>query len=156
MSISEFMSEDRIAVDLQAEDKTAAITEMMEILARSELVADKDQALHAILEREKTMSTGIGHGVAIPHGKSNGVKGLVAALGISKKGIPFESIDQQPVHILVLMAAPMGPAGPHIKALSRISRVLNLEEAREKLRTIDNAADALNVFLDAEKDLPNP
>ena len=133
-------------MELKATEKMQAISELTELMTASEMVTDKNQVLDAIIEREKTMSTGIGHGVAIPHGKTGGVSGLIAAVGISRQGIPFDAIDGQPVYIIVLMAAPLGPAGPHIQALSRISRVLNQESARKRIQEAQTPAEVMQVF----------
>ena len=154
MSILDFLNEAQTTVTLQATDKQAVIAELMDVLATSDKVQDRDAVLEAILEREQTMSTGVGSGVAVPHGKSPGVTGLVAALGISRAGLPFDAIDNEPVHIIVLLAASPGPAGPHIQALSRVSRVLNQPEARKALLEADTPADAIGVFLEIEKSLP--
>lgn len=148
MKISEFLREKAITVSLKATDKPGVIREMVQLLVRAGEVKpeDTDRFVEVLLAREALGSTGIGQGIGIPHGKSNCVKELVGAFGISQKGVNFDSLDGDPVYIFFLLVAPEDSAGPHLKALARISRLLKdkffrdgLREAKEErviLRTI--------------------
>ena len=150
MRIIDILKEENISLSLNGADKNEIITELVELASHSKYLNDKNKVLTSIFEREKTMSTGIGYGVAIPHGKSTGVKKICASLGIAKKGIDFDSLDGKPVYIFFLIATPEGPAAPHIKFLSRISRLLNLEDFRNKLINSGAIEDVLNLIKEEE------
>ena len=135
MKISEFLREKAITVSLKATDKPGVIREMVQLLVRAGEVKpeDTDRFVEVLLAREALGSTGIGQGVGIPHGKSNCVKEL-GAFGISQKGVNFDSLDGDPVYIFFLLVAPEDSAGPHLKALARISRLLKDKFFRDGLR----------------------
>ena len=109
------------------------ITELVDLLAENNLLVDRDIVLEAVFAREQTRSTGIGSGIAIPHGKCDGVVELVMAVGIAAEPVNFDSIDQKPVSIVILLASPADRTGPHIQALARISRLMLDEEFKTKL-----------------------
>ena len=143
MVLTQILEPAYIKVPLDGKDKESVITELVDILDTNELLVDKNDVLQAVLSREKTRSTGIGSGIAIPHGKCKGVKDLVMAMGISHEGIDFQSIDEKPVYIVVLLASPVDRTGPHIQALARISRLMLDEEFKNKLQ---NAASAQELY----------
>ncbi len=113
-----------IKAPLDSKNKDAAIEELINVLADNRQLSDRTEALEAVLAREATRSTGIGSGIAIPHGKCAAAKELVMAVGIAAEPIEFESIDNKPVQIIVLLVSPPDQTGPHIQALARISRLL--------------------------------
>ena len=123
MKIAEFLREDLTLPALVAEDKPGALAELCFALARAYPALDAAKLCETLLEREKLGSTGIGEGVAIPHGKLAGLPGLVAAFGRSVRGIDFQSIDGKPAQLLFVLFAPENSAGIHLKALARISRL---------------------------------
>ena len=139
MILTQILQPTCIKVPLDGNDKDSAITELVDMLVASKQIEDRDAILEAILIREETRSTGIGSGIAIPHGKCNTVKELVMAIGIAKDGIEFDSIDQKPVSIIVLLASPLDRTGPHIQALARISRLMLDDKFKEQLQTADSA-----------------
>lgn len=124
MKITEFLDKKAIKIGLEASDKEEILKELVDVLADSKEIGDKKSIVRALMERESLGSTGIGQGIAIPHGKTDRVKELVAVLGISPKGVNFEALDGEPVHIFFLLVAPKESAGPHLKALAQISRLL--------------------------------
>lgn len=124
MKITEFLDKQGIKLDLQATEKEEALEELVDVLANVKEIGDKKYIVKALTERESLGSTGIGQGIAIPHGKSDRVGELVAILGISRKGVNFEALDGEPVYIFFLLVAPKESAGPHLKALAQISRLL--------------------------------
>src|SRR3989338_5020694 len=124
MKISEVLDVRAIKLGLKATTKEEAMKELVEILAQVEDVGDPKGIVKALLERESLGSTGIGQGIAIPHGKTDKVKELVAVLAVSQKGVNFEALDGEPVYIFFLLVAPKDTAGPHLKALAQISRLL--------------------------------
>ena len=136
MKIMDFLSPQAISTNIQAADKKGAIKELVGLLIKSREIKEKDQdkVAKVLLEREALGSTGIGQGIGIPHGKFAGVKRLVGACGISRKGVDFESLDGEPVHIFFLLVAPEDSAGPHLKALARVSRLLKDKFFRDILK----------------------
>ena len=102
------------------------------------------------MAREALGSTGIGQGIGIPHGKTASVKSLVAAFGLSKKGIDFESLDGEPAYIFFLLLAPEESAGPHLKALARISRLLKDKYVRDMLRQAETEKDIIRIITDED------
>lgn len=124
MKITEFLDKQGIKIGIAATEKEDALGELVDVLAEIKEIGDKKNIVKALIERESLGSTGIGQGIAIPHGKSDRVKDIVAILGISKKGVNFEALDGEPVYIFFLLVAPKDTAGPHLKALAQISRLL--------------------------------
>lgn len=124
MKITDFLDRKAIKIGLTATDKEAILKEMVDLLAEVKDVGDKKAILKALLDRESLGSTGIGQGIAIPHGKTERVKELVAVLGISRQGVNFDALDGESVFIFFLLVAPKDTAGPHLKALAQISRLL--------------------------------
>jgi fructose-specific phosphotransferase system IIA component len=133
MILTQILQPNCICAPLKSKNKESAIEELVNILAISGQVKDASAALEAVLEREQTRSTGIGSGIAIPHGKCTAVKELVMAIGIAAEPIDFVSIDNKPVTIVVMLISPPDKTGPHIQALARISRLLLDEQFKAKL-----------------------
>lgn len=143
MQLSKLLTADRIRVPLKAAEKTDVITELIDMLAATGGLADRDAALQAVLKREAERTTGIGYGLAIPHGKSDGCKKLVMAAGKPAQPVDFQSLDQRPVTFVVLLVSPPDQTGPHIQALAKISRLMNIEEFRS---AVDNAEGAGELY----------
>jgi fructose-specific phosphotransferase system IIA component len=133
MILTQILQPSCIAAPLKSKDKDSAIEELVNILASAGQVKNAMVALEAVMEREQTRSTGIGSGIAIPHGKCAAVEELVMAVGIAAEPIEFASIDNKPVNIIVLLISPLDKTGPHIQALARISRLLLDEQFKAKL-----------------------
>ena len=148
MRISDFLSKEAISVNLQATDKRAVITELVDLLISARKIdeRDREKLIHSLLERESLGSTGVGHGIGIPHGKLGGVRELVAAFGISQKGVDFQSLDGDPVYLFFLLVAPQDSAGPHLKALARISRLLKDKFFRSTLRKAPSPEEILEII----------
>jgi len=140
MKIAEFLREDLILPELQATDKAGVLRELCEPLARAHGL-DAGKLTDVLLEREKLGSTGVGEGVAIPHGKLPGLPGLLAAFGRSKKGVDFAAIDGKPTYLFFVLFAPENSAGIHLKALARISRLFKSPPFRESIQRAAGAAD---------------
>lgn len=150
MKISEILTEQLVTPHLEASTKEKIIEEMIELVSRSEKVLDKAKVREAVFEREKIMSTGVGYGFAIPHGKTDAVTDIVAAFGISEKPIDYQSLDDQPVRLVFLLVGKDSMVGPHIKLLSRISRLMNKEDFRTKLLETKTAREILETFQQEE------
>ncbi|OEG70394.1 hypothetical protein ATZ36_04540 [Candidatus Endomicrobiellum trichonymphae] len=134
MKIMDFLSKDAIIADLKSTDKKPAIIELVETLKNTKKLKKTDEIASVILEREKLGSTGIGQGVAIPHGKTDILHEQIGVLGISHKGIEFNSLDGEAVHIIFLLVGPVEMAGQHLKALSKISRLFKDKFLRQAIR----------------------
>jgi PTS system nitrogen regulatory IIA component len=146
MKIMDFLCPEAITIDLKAQDKKSAITELVEMLHKSKKVKKTSEVIETILEREKLGSTGIGQGVAIPHGKTDTVPGQIAALGISQRGVEFNSLDGEPVYLLFVLVGPVEVAGQHLKALSRISRLFKDKFFRQALREAKSVEEVIKII----------
>lgn len=154
MKIVEFLNEKAVTASLKATTKEAALRELVELLAKAEGIKNKEDLVKVLLSRESLGSTGIGQGVGIPHAKTNSVKKLVAALGISSQGVHFDALDGEPVHIFFLLVAPEDSAGPHLKGLARISRLLKDKFFRESLKQLEDEKTILKLI--REEDAKKP
>jgi PTS system nitrogen regulatory IIA component len=143
MKVMDFLCPKAVTVNLEATDKQGVIRELVDLLIKAKEIKDEDALVESLLERETLGSTGIGQGIAIPHTKSSGVKKLVSAFGLSRKGVNFDALDGEKVYIFFLLVAPLNSAGPHLKALARISRLL-----KDKIfcTTLKNARDEKEVL----------
>lgn len=135
MNIMEFLNPQAVSCEVTSSTKEEVIRELVALLVKSGAIKDKDAArlVQILLEREALGSTGIGQAVAIPHGKTNLVKSLVSAFGVARTGVAFDSLDGEPVKLFFLLVAPEDSAGPHLKALARISRLLKDRHFRDSL-----------------------
>ena len=149
MLLTELLSIERIKIPLESQNKDDLLRELVDVAAGPG-APDRDDLLRAVREREAVLSTGIGHGVAIPHGKSSAVNDLRMAAGRSAGPVDFDALDGEPVSLFFLLVGPESAAGPHIKALSRISRLVRKDEVREKLVKARNAAEFLDALREAE------
>jgi fructose-specific phosphotransferase system IIA component len=152
MSLTQILHPTCVKVPLEGKDKYAAITELIDLLDFNKLLHDRDIALDAVVVREQTRSTGIGSGIAIPHGKCKAVKELVMAIGISPEPIEFESVDSKPVTIIILLVSPSDQTGPHIQALAKISRLMLDEQFRLSLEQACSAAEVYKLLNNKENE----
>lgn len=150
MRLTEILKPQNIKVPLAAKTKTEAISELVDLLASTGEVTDPKKVLDAVLERESTRTTGIGNGLAIPHGKCNGVSHLVMAIGRPAQPIDFQAIDGRPVNLIWLLASPPDQTGPHIHALARISRLMTIDRFRQALAAAQTPQDLYNVIVQQE------
>ena len=151
MNLQDLLIAEVIKIPLESDEKYKIIEELIDTLYSAGRIDNKDMALNAVFEREKVMSTGMGDGVAIPHAKTDGVKDLVAAFGIAKQDIDFQSIDGKPVRIVFLLVGPTDQTGPHLKALSRISRLMHRKEFREKLSAVRSKEEVIEAISNEEQ-----
>jgi len=126
MKLTEIISDDTIVENLRSSEKKDVIEEMLQVLVQTGNIRKEDAASvqRALLKREELGSTGIGHGIAVPHAKHASIKRLVAAFGRSKKGIEYDALDGKPVYLVFLLVTPKGEAGIHLEALAYIARLL--------------------------------
>jgi PTS system fructose-specific IIA component/PTS system nitrogen regulatory IIA component len=150
MRLRDQLDESVVKVGLKSADKESCFEEMVDILVQAGRVKDRAGALAAIRAREAQGTTGIGQGVAIPHGKHASIPTLTAALGISSKGIEFDSIDGDRVRVVFLLLARMDDPGPHVRALAEIARLVQTPGFYRKLTEAKTAQEVLEI-LDAEE-----
>lgn len=141
MKIRDVLEESCVVADLKGQTKNEVLRELAVALKDAGQITDVNTAVDVMLEREKLGSTGIGDGIAIPHGKLKGLGNILCAFGRSQKGVSFDSVDRKPVHIFFLLLAPEDSAGLHLKMLSRISRILRDQAFRRKLLEQTTQAD---------------
>lgn len=148
MTLANLLSKSQIVPDMAATERWDAIAELVDCLVNAGKInaADRDAVLEAIRQREQTMSTGIGFGIAIPHASSDKVSEVVAAFGRSNKGVQFDSLDGQPVFFIVLFVVPKDQFQTHLRTLAAIAKFLNDKAVRDDLGTAADAAAILNVF----------
>ncbi len=151
MILTEILTEKRIRVPLLAAGKEQAIEELIDVLVADGAVADRQKALDAVLERERTRTTGIGNHIAIPHGKTPAVSGLVMAVGVAPTQIDFQSIDGRPVGLVILVLSPPDQTGPHIQALAHVSRLLSNDLFRHRMLTAPSAHEAMKLIKTQEE-----
>lgn len=146
MTLSQILQVNCVKVPLENKAKELVIEELVELLADNKQLNDKEEVLESVMTRERTRSTGIGSGIAIPHGKCEGVKELVIAIGIASDGIDFDSIDGKSVTIVILLASPVGQTGPHIQALASISKLMLDKEFRSSLESAKTAQEVYDLI----------
>lgn len=150
MKISDILTENLVATGLPGNTKNEVIDAMIELVASSPKVMDKEKVRKAIFEREEIMSTGVGNGFAIPHGKTEAVSDIVAAFAVTAQPIDYQSLDEKPVRLVFLLVGKDNLVGPHIKLLSRISRLMNKEEFRKRLLDLKSPGEILEAFRQEE------
>lgn len=146
VNLLDFLPESAICVDLKSQTKKEALKELVAILTESHEIKESPNILAALLEREELGSTGIGQGIAIPHGKSDSMKQAIAAFGISKKGIDFDALDGEPVYLIFTLVVPSNASGIHLKVLAKISRLLKDKFFRQALREAKNSEEVLKLI----------
>ena len=148
MTLANLLSAEQIVPDMKATARWDAIRELVDVLVSAGKIRAEEQelVLESIRQREQTMSTGIGFGIAIPHASSDKVTEVVAAFGRSTKGVEFDSLDGQPVFFIVLFVVPKDQFQTHLRTLAAIAKFLNDKTVRDELGTADTAAQVLQVF----------
>lgn len=150
MRLCDFLDESVIKIELESIDKEECFEEMVDLLVRANKLSDRKEALRALHQREDEATTGIGRAFAVPHGKTTAVKSLTIAIGTSKEGIEFDSIDNKPVHLVLMIFAPPDDPTCHIQALAEVMRLVRIPGFPEKLASSDSPK-ALLDNLDAEE-----
>jgi len=153
MRLSEILKPQNIRIPIESQSKTEAIGELVALLAQNGELSDAQSVRAAVLEREATRTTGIGNGLAIPHGKAAGLNHLVMAIGRPRQPIDFQSIDGKPVTIIWLLCSPPDQTAPHIHALARISRLMTLDKFRANLNAAQTAQEMWDIISQQENAL---
>jgi len=153
MRIVDELKKQRVKIGISGATKPEILRELLEGFAEEGCVEDRESLLEEFLEREAKGSTGIGNGIAIPHVRTNQASKLEYLIAVSKEGVDFDSLDGEPIHIVVLMMAPKDSHGIHIKALARVSRILNDESVRVRLANAEDADAVLRIIEEREGEI---
>ena len=153
MRLTEILKPQNIKVPLEAKVKTDAIGELVQLLADNGELTDPKKVLEAVLDREATRTTGIGNGLAIPHGKTPGTNSLVMAIGKTSAPIDFQAIDGRPVWLIWLLGSPPDKTGQHIHALARISRLMTIDKFRTAVASATTAQELYDLIVKQENAL---
>jgi len=151
MKITEILDKQGIKLGLTSTKKEDVLKELVDWLSKVHDIGDQKALVKTLLEREKLGSTGIGQGIAIPHGKTDAVDRLIAVLGVSKSGVNFDALDGESVYILFLLVAPKDSAGPHLKALAQVSRLLRDTYFCELIRRCKSEQEVFDLIKNEEE-----
>ena len=146
MDLKSILSRDTVALNLKGRNKEELIEELLQVAARSGKISDLAAARKAVLDRERRMSTGMKHGIAIPHGKTDAVKDLVACIGVSDEAVDFDSLDREPCRIFIMTLSPADKTGPHLQFLAEVSLLFRSEEKRAAILAAKSPEDILKVL----------
>ena len=146
MNLKTVLTTDTVELHLKGTTKEAIIDEMLEILVKAGKVTDKKVALDCVLDREKKMSTGMKHGIAIPHGKTDTVNDLVACIGISDNPVDFDSLDQEPCRIFIMTLSPIDKTGPHLQFLAEVSLLFKSAEKRQEILNATDKSEIIRIL----------
>jgi nitrogen PTS system EIIA component len=152
MKIMDFLSPETVILDIKAIDAESAIREMVEVLKRLKKIKDTSELIDILLQREKLGSTGIGQGVAIPHGKTDLLEKQIGVLGISKNGVDFKSLDGAPAHLIFLLLAPSNTSGEHLLAMASISRVFKDRISRQSLLKATSVQEVIGLIKELDEE----
>ncbi|RLB12224.1 MAG: PTS sugar transporter subunit IIA [Deltaproteobacteria bacterium] len=153
MKLSEIIEQDDIIPELQAEDKAGVLEELAEVICRHEPLLNKKRLVQVLMDRERLGTTGIGDGIAIPHGKIDVLKTPLLSFGRSKKGINYNAIDNKPVHLFFLLVAPENSSGLHLHILARIARLLKNNKFKKGLMEADTEEEIYKIITEADKEI---
>jgi len=151
MKLSEILEENNIISDLKASDKNGVLEELTETISSRDSSIDKAALVKVLVERERLGSTGIGDGVAIPHGKLSSVTRPIISFGRSKQGLDFDSMDGQPAYLFFLIVAPENSSGFHLQVLAKIAKILKNSAFRKKLMGAANREDLYQTIIQTDQ-----
>lgn len=148
MNLKTVLTKDTVCLNLKGTTKEAIINELLDILVAAKKISDRAAALTAVLEREEKMSTGMKHGIAIPHGKSPTINDLVACIGISEEPVDFGALDREPCRIFIMTLSPVEKTGPHLQFLAEISFLFKSAEKRQDILNATSVDEVLKILSD--------
>jgi PTS system nitrogen regulatory IIA component len=151
MKITDILDADSIIEKLTARDKKGVLEELVSVLVKHGRLAEKERAVQVLLERERLGSTGIGDGIAIPHGKLKEINSVICSFGRSREGVDFQSIDEKPSYLFFLLFAPEESAGEHLQVLARLSRLLKPARLRKQLMEAASKEEIYRLIADEDK-----
>jgi PTS system nitrogen regulatory IIA component len=146
MNIKTVLTADTISLHLKGTTKETIINELLDILTAAKKIQDRQAAYTAVMDREQKMSTGMKHGIAIPHGKSATIHDLVACIGVSEQPVDFDSLDQEPCRIFIMTLSPVEKTGPHLQFLAEISLLFKSSEKRQEILNASSPEDILKIL----------
>ncbi len=146
MNLKTVLTRDTVSLHLKGTSKEEIINELLDILVKAGKVKDRAGALAAVLDRERKMSTGMKHGIAIPHGKSSAVSDLVACIGISDTAVDFDSLDHEPCRIFIMTLSPIDKTGPHLQFLAEVSLLFKSSEKRAEILASSSSDEVLRIL----------
>ncbi|AEJ20670.1 putative PTS IIA-like nitrogen-regulatory protein PtsN [Gracilinema caldarium DSM 7334] len=148
MNLKSVLNRDTVRLHLKGTTKEEIINELLDVLVQSGKIKDREAALSAIMDRERKMSTGMKHGIAIPHGKSPTVHELVACIGISDTPVDFDSLDHEPCRIFIMTLSPIDKTGPHLQFLAEVSLLFKSSEKRAEILAAKTPEEVLKVLIE--------
>jgi PTS system nitrogen regulatory IIA component len=148
MNLKTVLTADSINLHLKGSSKNEIINELLDILVRNGKIQDKEAAYSAVMDREEKMSTGMKHGIAIPHGKCAAISDLVACIGISEKPVDFDSLDRRPCNIFIMTLSPVEKTGPHLQFLAEVSLLFKSADKREEILKAKTPEEVLKILAD--------
>jgi PTS system nitrogen regulatory IIA component len=146
MNLKTILSQETISLHLKGTTKEEIVNELLDILVAAKKIDDRPSAYAAIMDREQKMSTGMKHGIAIPHGKSPTVHDLVACVGVSDTAVEFDALDNEPCRIFIMTLSPVEKTGPHLQFLAEISLLFKSAEKRQEIINSSSAEEVLKVL----------
>jgi PTS system nitrogen regulatory IIA component len=146
MNLKTVLTSETINLHLKGGNKEEIINELLDILVAAGKIQDREAALNAVMDREQKMSTGMKHGIAIPHGKSATIQDLVACIGISEKPIDFDALDHEPCRIFIMTLSPVEKTGPHLQFLAEISLLFKSAEKRQEILNAQSSDAVLRIL----------
>ena len=146
MDLRTVLTTDTVSLHLKGTTKEEIIDEMLDLLVKAGKVSDKAVAKECVLDRERKMSTGMKHGIAIPHGKTDSVTDLVACIGISDNPVDFDSLDQEPCRIFIMTLSPVNKTGPHLQFLAEVSLLFKSADKRQQILNTQDRAEVIKIL----------
>ncbi len=146
MNLKTVLTRDTISLHLKGTTKEEIINELLDILVKNGKIKDREAAYAAVMDRERKMSTGMKHGIAIPHGKSPAVHDLVACIGISDAPVDFDSLDHEPCRIFIMTLSPIDKTGPHLQFLAEVSLLFKSSEKRAEILESSSPEEVLRIL----------
>jgi PTS system nitrogen regulatory IIA component len=146
MNLKTVLTTETISLNLKGSTKNEIINELLDLLVAAKKITDREAAYSAVMDREQKMSTGMKHGIAIPHGKSNTIHDLVACIGISEKAVDFDSLDHEPCRIFIMTLSPIEKTGPHLQFLAEISLLFKSAEKRQEILKAQAADEVIKIL----------
>ena len=153
MRLSDILSQNHVIPDLKAKDKKGVLAELVDVIVSSDPTLDRNSLVKVLLERERLGSTGIGDGVAIPHGKFQGLKHPIISFGRSRKGLDFDAMDGEAVFLFFLLVAPEDSASIHLKALARIAKIIKSRSFRNLLMQVPTREEIYHTIIQNDEQL---
>jgi len=146
MKITDYLTSEFVSASVKGRNKNDVIEEMLSLISTSKKILDFEKVRRAVFDREQVMSTGVGNGFAIPHGKSDAVTDIVAGFGVTERPIDYDALDDKPVRLVFILIGKENMVGSHIKLLSRVSRLMNSETFRNTLLTLKTPDEIIETF----------